>query len=154
MSRSYLHLTNFLTNLPLQLPIWFVLIGGIIFIGLRWRRHPVPSKFTLFGLLVLIFNLTIWPIVGHWIWDQQYERGGSGSDAALVHGAVTFVSYGFWATGIALLLFAVYSSRLPHAARRAERVRHLDFPFDQPKRPQPAAIPVEERESAIRERKD
>jgi hypothetical protein len=138
----------------MQLPIWVVLIGGIIFIVVRWRRHPVPSKLSLFALLVLIFNLTIWPIVRYWIWSQQYEAGGTSSDAALVLGALTFVSYGFWAAGITLLLLAVYSSRLPQAARRAERVRDLEFPFDRPNRPSPDAVPVEARDTAIRERKD
>jgi hypothetical protein len=129
-----------------------VYIAGTILVLMRWRNHPRPSKMALAGLLVLIFNTVVMSFVREWILDQYYSGHWSSYAGAL--GILGIVRYAIIAAGIALLLFAVYTSRLPQAARRAERVRDMDFPFAEPKLPLREAIPVQDRETAIRDRKE
>jgi hypothetical protein len=135
-----------------QSPLLIAYIAGMILVISRWRNHPRPSKLAFFGLATLFLNVVVMELI--YRLGFEHLTRNRGWNPFTVIWIENFVRCAVTAVGILLLLFAVYTSRLPQAARRAERVRDMDFPFDRPSRPFPKAVPVEERESAIRERKE
>ena len=142
-----------LTDLSVQVPLFLVCIGGMILIIRRWRDHPRPSKYAFVGLSALLINPLITPVIYRSLFQLLFRMGWRPSLDFIMWSA-DFVQYTITAVGIVLLLIAVYTARLPHAARRAERVRDMDFPFDEPKRPLPRPAPVIDPDMKIRERKE
>jgi hypothetical protein len=104
--------------------------------------------------MMLIFDALVMTIAARWFVTHETDRGWQVPQSRYIYEAIEFARAVILAAGIAFLLFAVYSSRLPAAARRAERVRALDFPFDRPRQPLPEAVPVDEPDVSIRERKE
>jgi hypothetical protein len=144
-----------LWDFAVQLPIWIAYLLAIILIVTHWRNHPRPTRLAAWGLMALALDIPVLSLFNRWLDYKRYSESWSTTQFGYMVWSVTFARCLFLAIGIALLLFAVYSSRLPAAARRAERVRDLDFPFEQPKRPSAPAAPVEVAPNAgIRERKE
>jgi len=145
-------LTFYLGTVAGQSPLLIAYIAGMVLVLSRWRNHPRPSKFAFFGLATLFLNVVAMELI--YRLGFEHLTLNRGWNLFTVIWIENFVRSAVTAVGILLLLFAVYTSRLPQAARRAERVRDLEFPFDVPKRPMPAPVPIEEMDLSIRERKE
>ncbi|HLW68243.1 MAG TPA: hypothetical protein VKS79_23200 [Gemmataceae bacterium] len=151
MSGNYSFAELYFWDLAVQIPLLTVYIVGIVLVAVNWRTHPRPSRLAFLGIIALIFNALIVTLVIRWV--SYYEAHSLAWNTRIGYMFWSIVRCAISAVGLCLILFAVYTARLPQAARRAERVRDFDFPFDQPPRRLPEAVPVDDPDTSIRERK-
>jgi hypothetical protein len=154
MNSGYPLMEFVLWDFVVQLPLWIAYLLAFILIVNHWRNHPKPTRLAAWGLMALACDIPVLSLFNRWLDYKRYSDGWGATQFGYMIWSVTFARCLFLAIGIALLLFAVYTARLPPAARRAGRVRDMDFPFDRPARPLPDRVPVEDNESAIREQKE
>lgn len=99
-----------------------VVLAGIVFAIVRWKRHPRVSALTVAGLLIFQFQSLVFSSLYYFL-PQLATHGWTWRSIDNLSIVVDLCHDVFFAVAIALLAAAVFSGRGPQAAGpRTERV--------------------------------
>ncbi len=101
--------------LPL-LPIWFVLLGGLITALVFWKDCPRPAALSLVALLLVGLASTLSPVLNTWLVRSRYVQGWTSQQLGLRLVGVGFVLGLIRAVGLAAFVAAVFVGRRKTAA--------------------------------------
>jgi len=100
---------SFLFLLLRKTPLILVLVGGLVFTLVRWKRHPRVSLLTLIGLLLYLLEIFVFAIVYNLLPSvvQRINLSMSGSIYTVIQLVDDFVYAGI----LILLIGAALSQR-------------------------------------------
>lgn len=95
----------------LQMPLYLVLLAGIILAAVKWRKHPRVSILAIAGFGLIILTTLLGSYVGTSLPVYLHTRGMPASSMGIVLMAVNLISIIFTATGWALIVWALFGWR-------------------------------------------
>jgi hypothetical protein len=107
-------MTQYLLTMLLQrLPILLVLLGGIVFAIVRWRRHPKVSLMTVIGLVLYITKVLLFTLLSYSVPRFRETMHWSYAAANNIFEVLNILSDVSFAIIIVLLVTAAFVSRRP-----------------------------------------
>jgi hypothetical protein len=103
-------------------PVVLVVLAGIVFAIVRWKRHPKVSALTVAGLVLFQFQSLTFSSLYYFL-PQLAKRGWTWRSIDNLSIVLDLCHDVFFSGAIALLAAAVFSGRSPQAAgSQTERV--------------------------------
>jgi hypothetical protein len=105
--------TYFLWALLQRLPVLLVILAGIVFSLLRWKRHPKASLITVIALVFYFFKFFAFTALNYWLPILRESMQWSYATADNLYTVVQVVNDFCFAMVLVLLVAAVYVGRRP-----------------------------------------
>ena len=112
-----------------QLPVWFVLLGGLIVTCIFWQSCPRSALLTLLALLLLGAATAVGPAANNWLVQARQTHDWTAAQLGFHFMEVGAILNLVRALGYGLLLAAVFSGRRPPALPPAGTVSALSPVF-------------------------
>jgi hypothetical protein len=103
-----------LWSLAGQLPSLVALVGCMVFVATRWKRHPKVSLLTLIGLLLIFVADFLFGVIFVWAPDLLINRDSAlskGASVATVFMVLSLISNTVFAIAFIFLLAAIFIQR-------------------------------------------
>jgi hypothetical protein len=109
-------ISYFLMAIVQRSPLLLVVLAGILFSIVRWKRHPKASLITVIALGFYLFKIFSFMIFNYWLPSLRLSMQWSYSTADAFYTVMNVVNEIGFAVVIVLLVAAAYVDRRPVAA--------------------------------------
>jgi len=101
----------FLPNLAYQLPVLIVLIVGLIFAIIRWKKHPRTSLLTLIAIVIILIVTILGVISNSFLPQILYTSNIDYSTIGIIFSVTSVLFNIMTAVSWVLLLIALFGKR-------------------------------------------
>lgn len=108
--------TYFFYVLLRRLPVLLLLLAGILFAIIRWKRHPKVSVLTVLGLGLFLLQSLAFTFVYFFLPRLQERAGWSPRNTNNLYTVVEVCQDMFYSIVIVLLVGAAFSQRKPQTS--------------------------------------
>ncbi len=105
--------TYFLTSLLQRSPLLLLVLAGILFSIVRWRRHPKASLLTVIALVFYLIKIFLFTAFNYWIPPLRESMHWSYAAANNLYTVLHVVNDIGFAIVIVLLVAAAFANRTP-----------------------------------------
>lgn len=106
-----------LTNLATQTPVLVVYLVGFIAAVVKYRQGPKPALLVMVALVILVLNILVMTILQAMLPHLLFNPPNRFNDLAFWYVLLGVIRSLIGATALSLLLWAVFSDRLPRRRR-------------------------------------